>query len=48
LNAPVIADGAMRPEGEQRSDPGPREAGFDSFDEVPDSFGLRLSFGDDG
>jgi hypothetical protein len=34
---PVIPDGAMRAEREQRSDPGPREAGADSFREVPDS-----------
>ena len=36
---PVIPDGAMRAEGEQRSDPGPREC--DSLHEVPDS----LAFG---
>jgi hypothetical protein len=35
----------MRAEGEQRSDPGPRE--FDSFDEVPDSL-AALGFRDDG
>jgi hypothetical protein len=34
---PVIPDGAMRADGGQRSDPGPREAGSDSFREVPDS-----------
>ena len=34
---PVIPDGAMQTEGEQRSDPGPREAGSDSLSEVPDS-----------
>ena len=38
---PVIPDGAMRAKGEQRSDPGPREAGCGSFREVPDS----LAFG---
>jgi hypothetical protein len=31
----------MRADGEQRSDPGPREAGYDSYWEVPDS----LAFG---
>ena len=34
---PVIPDEAMRAKGEQRSDPGPREAGSDSSPEVPDS-----------
>jgi excinuclease ABC subunit C len=34
---PVIPDGAMRAEGEQHSDPGPRQAGADSRHEVPDS-----------
>jgi alpha-D-ribose 1-methylphosphonate 5-triphosphate synthase subunit PhnI len=36
---PVIPDGALRAEGEQRSEPGPREVGLDSLAEVPDSFG---------
>jgi hypothetical protein len=40
---PVIpamgSSGRCEPQGEQRSDPGPRE--FDSLMEVPDSFGLR-------
>src|SRR5215813_12839612 len=35
--APVIPDGAVRAAREHRSDPGPREAGSDSFREVPDS-----------
>jgi len=34
----IKSGGAAR---EQRSDPGPREIRLDSFDEVPDSFGLR-------
>jgi len=34
---PVIPDGAMRAKGEQRSDPGPREAGSGPLREVPDS-----------
>jgi hypothetical protein len=44
-NAPVIPDGAMRAKGEQRSDPGPREAGSDSLPEVPDSRGPALQAG---
>jgi excinuclease ABC subunit C len=37
VSPPVIPDGAMRAGGEQRSSPGPREAGSDSPHEVPDS-----------
>ena len=40
-NAPVIPDGALRAEREQRPDPGPGAAGSDSLPEVPDS----LAFG---
>jgi excinuclease ABC subunit C len=40
LEAPVIPDGAMRAEGEQRSDPGPPEEGLGSPHEVPDSLAL--------
>jgi hypothetical protein len=36
-NAPVIPNGALRAEREQRSDPGPRAASSDSLPEVPDS-----------
>jgi N-methylhydantoinase B len=36
-NAPVIPDGALRAEREQRPDPGPGAAGSDSLPEVPDS-----------
>ena len=39
----------MRAEREQRSDPGPREAGSDSLREVPDSLApAGLGFRDDG
>ena len=34
--APVIPDGVQQAEGELRSDPGPREEGWDLPDEVPD------------
>jgi excinuclease ABC subunit C len=43
-SAPVIPDGAMRAEGEQRSDPGPREAS-DSRHEVPDSLAYGSASG---
>ena len=43
--SPVIPDGVMRAEGEQRSDPGPRE--FDSWMEIPDSL-AALGFRDEG
>jgi 5-oxoprolinase (ATP-hydrolysing) len=42
---PVIPDGAVRAEGERRSDPGPREAGSDSLAEVPDSLDLVSASG---
>jgi S-adenosylmethionine:tRNA ribosyltransferase-isomerase len=48
---PVIPDGAMRAKGEQRSDPGSREAGEepDSLDGVPDGLApAGLGFRDDG
>jgi 5-oxoprolinase (ATP-hydrolysing) len=42
---PVVPGGAMPAKGEQRSDPGPREAGSDSFREVPDSLACGSASG---
>jgi excinuclease ABC subunit C len=44
-SSPVIPDGALRAEGGQRSDPGPREAGYDSSREVPDSLAYGSASG---